>query len=205
MKQPNWELRYQSKETPWVHIEPVKGLLECVKKHLLPGRSILEVGCGFGVETMALAKIGYQLSAVDISQLAIEKAIAAASAVKLNIDFKACDILMENTNQQFDAILDIAVFPRYGLTGQQQLYINKIKSILKPAGLWLSMVFFNSEVTKIQQKTGVKSPPNIYKQDYQQWILESFKIIDQVDTSYWVSRTDKPIAFPATIFVLQAS
>ena len=61
----DWEQRYQQGDTPWAHYEPVNGLIELITSYLEIKSSILEIGCGLGIKTVALAQNGFKVTAYD--------------------------------------------------------------------------------------------------------------------------------------------
>lgn len=57
-----------------------------------PGRA-LDVGCGEGADAIWLASQGWRVTAVDISQVAIDRAAAAALAAGVSLDWVRADIV----------------------------------------------------------------------------------------------------------------
>src|SRR5262245_17346125 len=55
-------------------------------------RSILDVACGIGTQSLGLASLGYQVTASDLSPTAIERARAEASRRNLGIRFSVADM-----------------------------------------------------------------------------------------------------------------
>lgn len=70
-------------------------------------RSILDVACGIGTQTIGLAQKGYQLTASDISGREIEKARLEASRRNLEIDLRVAD--MRNLQQAFHTQFDLVI------------------------------------------------------------------------------------------------
>ena len=60
---------------------------------LAPGRA-LDLGCGEGGDAVHLARLGWQVTAVDVSRTALSRAAAAAAAAGLDsrIDFERHDL-----------------------------------------------------------------------------------------------------------------
>ena len=55
------------------------------------GRSVLDVGCGFGLESLRLARLGGRVAAIDKSADFISDATARAASAGLAIDFRTGD------------------------------------------------------------------------------------------------------------------
>ncbi len=71
----------------------------------------LDLGCGTGTTAFTLAKLGFNVSGVDISPTAIEMAKDLAVQQDLNIQFEVGDILnLEKMNEKFDLIYDSHCF-----------------------------------------------------------------------------------------------
>ena len=196
----NWDKRYRNNDSPWVHEAPIQNLVPIIKKFLPHNSCILEIGCGYGVEAIALSKIGYQVTAVDVSAHAIEQALAKQSEVT----FRVCDVLNDPITQVFNAVLDIAVLmPLATKNHLQHQFIDKVVSLLKAGDYWFSMSCIIEEVTIQEKATGVQGPPAFVLEDFLQWIKPRFSLIATVDTTYGVNRKEKTVLFPAKIFVLK--
>jgi histidinol-phosphate/aromatic aminotransferase/cobyric acid decarboxylase-like protein/SAM-dependent methyltransferase len=60
---------------------------------LAPGRRVLDLGCGMGRHAIALARAGYQVTGVDVSAWALERAQVAASAAGARVTWRHMDLL----------------------------------------------------------------------------------------------------------------
>ena len=72
----HWDERYSSRDQ--LFSGNPNGVLVTEAADLLPGRA-LDVGCGEGADALWLAGRGWQVTAVDISQVALDRAAAAAA------------------------------------------------------------------------------------------------------------------------------
>ncbi len=73
----------------------------------LKGKKALDLGCGTGTTAFTLAKLGFEVTGIDISQTAIEMAHELAKKQKLDIRFEAGDVLqLCNLKSKFDLIYD---------------------------------------------------------------------------------------------------
>jgi SAM-dependent methyltransferase len=86
-----WEEHYGERERVWSGRVNVR-LAELVGP-MTPGRA-LDLGCGEGADAMWLAERGWHVTAVDISQTALDRAAADAAALGIagSIDFRRHDL-----------------------------------------------------------------------------------------------------------------
>ena len=59
----------------------------------LPRGTVLDVGCGEGADAVWLARQGWDVTAVDVSQVALERARAHASSAGVEISFEQADLV----------------------------------------------------------------------------------------------------------------
>jgi SAM-dependent methyltransferase len=69
--------------------------------------SILDVSCGIGTQSLGLARLGYQVTASDLSSAAIERAIKEAKQRELHIIFSVADMrkAFSHHGKHFDLII----------------------------------------------------------------------------------------------------
>jgi len=89
----SWDARYVSRGDRMWSGEP-NGALVAEVEHLVPGRA-LDVGCGEGVDAIWLAQRGWDVVAVDISDVAIDRAGKAAADHGVTVDLRAADLTVE--------------------------------------------------------------------------------------------------------------
>jgi SAM-dependent methyltransferase len=89
-----WDERYGSSEALWSG-QPNQRLVENVADR--PPGSALDVGCGEGADAIWLAARGWQVTAVDVSQVALDRAArhaeAAGAHVAARISWQRADVL----------------------------------------------------------------------------------------------------------------
>lgn len=66
------------------------------------GSKILDIGCGTGRHAIELARRGYNVTGVDLSEAMIEKAKEKAEDAGLNVDFQVADARSLPFDEQFD-------------------------------------------------------------------------------------------------------
>jgi SAM-dependent methyltransferase len=70
-------------------------------------KSVLDVACGIGTQSLGLAWLGYTVTASDLSPAAIARAMKEASERKLGIDFSVADMraAYSHHQKQFDLVI----------------------------------------------------------------------------------------------------
>ena len=98
-----WEEHYGERDRVWSGRVNVR-LAELVEP-MTPGRA-LDLGCGEGADAMWLAEHGWHVTAVDVSQTALDRAAADAAARNLGdrVDFQRHDLTESFPDGAFDLV-----------------------------------------------------------------------------------------------------
>lgn len=80
---------------------------------LAPGRA-LDLGCGEGADAVWLARGGWKVTAVDVSDVALGRAAehATEAGVAGAIDFRHCDLVREFPSGEFDLVSAQFLYPQ---------------------------------------------------------------------------------------------
>lgn len=105
------------------------------------GKSILHLQCHFGQDSISLARIGAQVTAIDFSDDSINEARKLAKELNQDVEFICCDIysLKEHLNKQYDI-----VFTSYGTIAwlpDLEKWSEIISHFLKPKGRFIFVEF----------------------------------------------------------------
>lgn len=140
-----WDLIYLKKETPWDSgtAEPI--VIDLIRKMKKKGE-VVDLGCGSGNESIALAKLGFSVMGYDISKLAVKEAKKKARNLE-NVKFHVSDVLKISTDKKFDIVLDKACF-HFIKPNKRKLYVKKVYSLLKDEGFFALLVASKNEKTK---------------------------------------------------------
>jgi len=107
-----WNAEYRSQHTipSSARHSPAKALLALQENFSLTGKRILDLGCGNGRNAVYLAQSGFEVTAVDFSDVAIELASSEAfgTALRKNVSLQCYDFSsgIKSKNDFFDIILD---------------------------------------------------------------------------------------------------
>jgi SAM-dependent methyltransferase len=114
----------------WFNSQPIKPV------------TLLEIGCGSGVNAVWLAQQGCQVTAVDFHPSAIQATAQRANFNKVQVDIKQLDVLKDTwPEKEFDFIFDRGFFHGNRISlDEKKRFINNISNSLNSCGLWLSLI-----------------------------------------------------------------
>ena len=130
---PDWNNLYNDmdvEDMPWYLPDLDPDLREALSKYKVNSGSFLDVGTGPGTQAIALSNMGFEVTGVDISSKAIEK----AQKLNENVVFLQDDILNTRINQKFNSIFDRGCFHIID-EDKRPLYISEILKLLTPEGM----------------------------------------------------------------------
>ena len=108
-----------------------------------PGRPILDAACGIGTQALGLARLGYKVTASDISSAAVARARAEAEVRDLAIAFAVADLrqLSREFDVQFAAVIacDNAI-PHLLSDEEIGAAFVECRRLLEPGGVFLVSV-----------------------------------------------------------------
>jgi len=136
-----YELVYHNRDAG--EAEEVIDLLEWVVAPP-PGTAILDVGCGRGRHSITLARRGYRVSGVDLSERALGTARKRATRDGLDIAFLQGDMREPVCHACFDGLINL--FTAFGYFEDEDDHLKALQAMaaaLKPGG-WLFQDFLNA-------------------------------------------------------------
>ena len=134
---PDWEEHYRAGTAPWDTGRPDREMIRVVESRPIPPCRTIELGCGTGTNALWLAQHGFDVTAIDLVPLAIERAEARAAAADATIRFVAADLLkLPDLGPSFDFLLDRGCYHavrRENAAG----YVATIDRLLRPGAMGL--------------------------------------------------------------------
>jgi cyclopropane fatty-acyl-phospholipid synthase-like methyltransferase len=88
----HWNARYEKNEIPWDTGQPSTELQRVFAEIPIKPCRALEVGCGTGASSVWMARQGFDVTAFDLSSLAIERAQQRANEAGVSVRFLTVDV-----------------------------------------------------------------------------------------------------------------
>jgi len=137
----DWEIRYQSGDTPWEKGEAAPPLIEWLAHRELDGR-VLVPGCGSGHDVRALARTGANPVGIDIAPTAIQRAAALPRAGEEVYEVANLFVLPEHLTDTFDWVFEHTCFCAIDPERRAD-YVTGVTAALKPGGHLLAIFYID--------------------------------------------------------------
>ena len=98
---------------------------------LQQGQHILDIPCGFGRHAIELAKRGFAITGIDISQTFIKKLNEKINLERLNIEAIQADILTLELNKKFSGVVCLGNSFGYFNFEKMKLFVEKVAASLE--------------------------------------------------------------------------
>lgn len=88
----DWDEVYRQGQTPWDSGRNCSELVRVLEEEIVAPGHALDLGCGTGTNAIFLARMGFDVTGVDISQVAIDRAKEKAEAAGLSVLFMLANL-----------------------------------------------------------------------------------------------------------------
>jgi SAM-dependent methyltransferase len=137
---PNWDALYHAGTPPWDTGRPARELVRVIQEGLIPRGRAFEVGCGTGADAIFLSRSGFEVTAVDSSPMAIERARIRLEDTNEPVRFVLADAFdFVRTERPFDLVYDAGFyhFIRQFELGQ---FLDLLWRATRPGSYYLALV-----------------------------------------------------------------
>ena len=149
----DWDRRYEGTELLW-SAQPNRFLV-AEAQGLAPGRA-LDLACGEGRNAIWLAELGWDVTGVDFSAVAVGKAEQLAAARGVAGEFEVADLLTyQPAEQAFDLVI---VFYLQVITAELGLVLRRAAAAVAPGGTFLLVAHDRSN---LEEGYGGPHDPNV--------------------------------------------
>lgn len=120
-------------------------------------KTILDGGCGTGGHAIPLAKRGYEVTGIDLSEEMISIAKEKASRIGTNVNFSTMDLRKLHFNKKFDAFICMFTVVGYIVENEDvEKVFRNIRNHLKPHSLFLFDFWYGPTVLHIRPSPRIK-------------------------------------------------
>ena len=170
----NWNERYANKDAPWDSGEPSRELGRILDQGLVKPGSALELGCVTGTNAVFLAQKKFDVTAFDLSPLAIEQASARAKAARVAPKLAVGDVLKlpDLGAGGFDFVFDRGVYHHLrsvDLWG----FLKTLDRVTRAGTLYLTLAGNANEC----RPPGVEGPPQVHAHDLCKELAPLFDLV----------------------------
>ena len=136
-----WDVRYAAGETPW-DFHGVPAALKAFLGTSRPG-TVLIPGCGVGYEVRAFHEVGWQVTAIDFSPVAVGRARRELGVLA------SCVVVGDFFTHDFDSRRFDAIFERTFLCALPKdlwpAYAKRMRQLLRPSGKLVGIFLYGEE------------------------------------------------------------
>ncbi len=131
-----YEIIYRYFRAPW-DIGTREELLSLVEGGRIKPCRAIDLGCGTGANAVYLAQNGFEVTGVDLSEAAIEKARARAREAGVQVDLFVDDLTdLRHVSGTFDFLLDYGVLDDLR-PNQRELYLRSVLPLTRSGSHYL--------------------------------------------------------------------
>ena len=122
-------------------------LIDLIAKNmnLEPKSSVLDMACGAGRHAIAFAKMGFNVTAVDLSQRLLSEAKKNAFNAEVNIDFVLSDIMDYKVSKKFDLAVNLFTSIGYFEDDEENYAVLKKANNMLNEGGYFILDYFNKD------------------------------------------------------------
>lgn len=133
--------RHRLECLPWELGRPRKVLVELVDSGLILPSRALDLCCGAGTNPIYLAKKGFDVTGLDVSDKAVEYARESARRAEVEVSFLVGDFLnLPFKSEQFDFAFDFGCFHHVQVE-DRITFVKGVHRVLRPRGTYLLVCF----------------------------------------------------------------
>jgi SAM-dependent methyltransferase len=183
--------------TPWDGHPLSTMLRELVEgTDTLPPGSALDVGCGTGDTSIYLTQHGWQVTGVDFTPKALDKARTKARAADATVNFVHADVThlrQAGINGPFQVIVDNGCF--HGMSdGDRDLYVKEISAAAAPDARLLMIAF---------KPSGRFGPAGVDQTEIERRFTPTWALVSAADEPRWTAGNRFAARFTARSYVFQ--
>jgi len=166
----NWDAQYREGPPSWETGQPAGELVRVLGEGRIPPGTVLELGCGTGADAVCLAQHRFDVTAVDWSPMAIDRAHTRAELADAQVRFVLGDVFeFAKTADPFDLVYD-AGFYHSVRPGELSRYLDLLWRMTRPGSFCLALAGSTGEAAE-------GGPPQISEEEIRSELGRLFKFM----------------------------
>jgi len=167
---PDWEALYRRGTPPWDTGRPNAELVRIVSDRTIRPCSVLEIGCGTGANAIYLSRQRFEVTAVDASPLAIERARLRCEQQSGLVRFVLADVFdFARHAGRFDLIFD-AGFYHFIRRTHLEKFLDLLWWVTQPGSYYLTLAGAAGEAAE-------GGPPQVSEEEIRSELGRLFEIV----------------------------
>ncbi len=152
----DWEDAYRQVTPRWDINKPHSELLQVLDEGHFRSGTVLELGCGTGADAVCLARRRFDVTAVDCSAIALERARLRAEQEDALLRFVLSDVFeFASSAGQFDVVYDAGFYHFFRLVNLQR-YLDMLWRVTRPGSYFFCLAGAADDTA-----TAEKGPPRV--------------------------------------------
>ncbi|MDQ7092633.1 methyltransferase domain-containing protein [Desulfosporosinus sp. PR] len=190
MVEEQYKKRYNSGDTPWDIGKPDFNLIQTIDTMAIKPCKALDIGCGSGNNSIWLSQNNFEVTGIDASEIAIQKALEEASKAGVKCTFAVNDFLKNKVAQApFGLAFDRGCFHSFNSDEERKAFAENVASHLDRNGLWLSII------GNADEQRNIPGPPRRTARDIVISVEPNFEILSLVSSHFGSNRPNPPRAW----------
>jgi SAM-dependent methyltransferase len=136
----DWDAIYREGTPPWDAGKPHAELVRVLDEYKIKPCTALEIGCGSGADAILLARRRFELTAIDCSPIAVERARLRAEQHDALLRFVQDDVFdFARHTEPFDFVYDAGLYHAVRQTRLEQ-YLDMLWRVTRPGSMYLGLI-----------------------------------------------------------------
>lgn len=166
----DWEQSYRRADAPWDTGRPSAELMAVLREEAIPPGRAIDLGCGTGANAVALAERRFEVTGVDVSELALQRARRRAAEAGVRARFIRADLLEQpELGGPFDFLFDRGC---YHVLRRENVWaaLQMLRSLTRPGSRFL-LLTGNADGEWTEH-----GPPRVHEAELREELGELFEI-----------------------------
>jgi SAM-dependent methyltransferase len=120
---------------------------------ITPGTHVLDLGCGVGRHSLALARRGFKVTGIDRTKIYLQQARSQANKEKLDVEFIHSDMRAFCRPAAFDVVINLfTTFGYFEDIADDRRVVKNVYESLKPGGAFIMDTHGKETLARVFQK-----------------------------------------------------